>query len=112
MTSYKIKNYIKLLRIRVDHFESHIVDEVNTDCTDEVEEFVELYSGRDGLKIIIIEMGNMDMITFDDVRRIIRNAHVFDYIRSLLADGHKMLTVDDMGGLKIGSFVKYMLDPK
>lgn len=55
-------------------------------------------------------MGNMDMITFDDVRRIIRNAHVFDYIRSLLADGHKMLTVDDMGGLKIGSFVKYMLE--
>lgn len=30
MATFEIENYIKLICIRVDHFESYIVDEVNT----------------------------------------------------------------------------------
>ena len=30
MAFYEIKNYIKLLCIRIDHIESYVVDELNT----------------------------------------------------------------------------------
>ena len=67
MATYEIKNYIKLLCIRVDHFESFLVDEKNTDSIEEIEKFIEQYDNHEGLKIVIIQMGNMEMITFDDV---------------------------------------------
>ena len=37
MATYEIKNYMKLLCIRVDHFESFLVDEKNTDSIEEIE---------------------------------------------------------------------------
>ena len=40
---YKIKNYVKLLCVRIDHFESQIVDEYNTDSFEEVEQFIYKY---------------------------------------------------------------------
>ena len=59
MATYEIKNYIKLLCIRIDHFESFIVAEKNTDKIEEIEEFINRYDNRDGLKIVIIQIGNM-----------------------------------------------------
>ena len=113
MAEYTIKSYIKLISIRIDHFESHIVEEKN--CTDqlEIEKFIDKYENITGVKIIMIEITSGEMITFDDVKKIIKNAHVFDYMRFLVSNGHKLLgTSDDANKIGIGSFVKYMLDVK
>lgn len=67
---YDIKNYVKLLCIRIDHFESHIVDEQNTTDPKEVEAFIDRYQNREGLKILMIQMANMEMVTFDEVKKI------------------------------------------
>ena len=112
MATYEIKNYIKLLCIRIDHFESFIVAEKNTDQIEEIEEFINRYDNRDGLKIAIIQMGNMEMITFDDVKKIIHNAHVFDYMRHLVNDGHEMLALSDVSKTSIDWIVSHMLSNK
>lgn len=109
MATYEIKNYIKLLCIRIDHFESFLVDEKNTDSIEEVEKFIEQYDNREGLKIAMIQMSNMEMITFDDVKKIIHNAHVFDYMRHLVNDGHRMLTISDVNKTSIDWLLKHML---
>lgn len=64
---YDIKNYVKLLCIRIDHFESHIVDKQNTTDSKEIEEFIKRYQNRQGLKILIIQMNNMEIVTFDEI---------------------------------------------
>lgn len=110
MAVFEIKNYIKLLCIRLNHFESFIEDEVNTTDEKEIENFINRYKNREGLKILIFEMDSMEMITFEDVRKIIHNAHVFDYMRQLIGDGHKLLSVGDVNSASIGSFIKYMLE--
>ena len=109
MATYEIKNYIKLLCIRIDHFESSIVSEKNTNQIDEIEDFINRYDNRDGLKIVIIQMENMEMITFDDVKKIIKNAHVFDYIRHLSSEGHKMISFSDINKLDVNWLLKHML---
>lgn len=109
MATYEIKNYIKLLSIRIDHFESHIVDEKNTNSIEDIEKFIERYDNRPGLKVIIIQMNDMEIITFDDVKKIIRNAHVFDYIRHLASEGHRMLPISEIQGIDINLMIKYML---
>lgn len=65
---YDIKNYVKLLCIRIDHFESHIVDEKNTTDSKEIEEFIKRYQNRQGLKILMIQMNNMEIVTFDEIK--------------------------------------------
>lgn len=110
MAVFEIKNYIKLLCIRLNHFESFIEDEVNTTDEKEIENFINRYKNREGLKILIFEMDSMEMITFEDVKKIIHNAHVFDYMRQLIEDGHKLLSVGDVDSASIGSFIKYMLE--
>lgn len=112
MAIYEIKNYVKLLCIRLDHFESFIEDKLNTTDEKEIENFINRYKDRDGLKILIFEMDSMEMITFEDVQRIIHNVHVFDYMRQLISDGHKLLSVGDISSKSIGSFIKYMLEVK
>ena len=112
MATYEIKNYIKLLCIRVDHFESFLVDEKNTDSIEEIEKFIEQYDNHEGLKIVIIQMDNMEMITFDDVKKIIHNVHVFDYMRHLVNDGHKMLALPDVSKTSIDWLVSHMLSNK
>ena len=109
MATYEIKNYIKLLCISIDHFESFLVDEVNTSSMDDINNFINLYKDKPGLKIIMIQMNNMEIITFDDVKKIIRNAHVFDYLRHLSFEGHKMLPVSEVQGIDINLIVKYLL---
>ena len=112
MATYEIKNYMKLLCIRIDHFESFLEDEKNTDSIEEIEKFIEQYDNREGLKIVMIEMNNMEMMTFDDVKKIIRNAHIFDYMRYLVNDGHKVLTVSDVNKTSIDWLVNHMISDK
>lgn len=108
MATYEISNYIKLICVRVDHFESFIVSEVNTNSYKEIETFLERYDKREGLKVIIVKMNSMEMITFDDVKKIIKNAHIFDYIRMLNNEGHRMIGTDDTT-LGIDTLIKHML---
>ena len=109
MATYEIKNYMKLLCIRIDHFESFLVDEKNTDSIEEIEKFIEQYDNHEGLKIVIIQMDNMEMITFDDVKKIIKNAHVFDYIRHLSSEGHEMIPFTEINKLDVSWLLKHML---
>lgn len=109
MANYEIQTYLKLLCLRVDHFESYIVDEVNTRDPLEVEKFIDLYQARKGLKIIIFQMDTMEIFTFEDVTKVLHNAHVFDYMRRLTQDGHKMVSVSEIGSISISAFVKYLL---
>lgn len=109
MATYEIKNYIKLLCIRVDHFESFIVNEVNCNTLEEIQEFTDKYKGREGLKVIMIDMNAKEVITFKDVQKFIHNAHVFDYIRHLANEGHKMISADDFGKLDLNIYLQYML---
>ena len=67
---YKIKNYVKLLCVRIDHFESQIIDEKNTTDAKEIEEFIKRYRNRQGLKILMIQMNNMEIVTFDEIKKI------------------------------------------
>lgn len=71
---YKIKNYIKLLCIHIDHFESQIIDECNTDNFEEIEQFIYKYQKQKNLKIVIIQMCNMNVITINNIRRSVRYA--------------------------------------
>ena len=107
---YKIKNYVKLLCIRIDHFESQIVDEINTSDPKEIEDFINLYQGREGLKILMIQMSNMEMVTFDQIRKVIQNAHVFDYIRRLASQGHELIPIEDNEKLDMSIYLNYMLN--
>lgn len=112
MATYEIKNYIKLLAVRVDHFESILVSEKNTKDSYEIEKFIDRFSGTSGVKIIMIEMNTQEIVTFDELKKYIKNAHIFDYVRHLTSEGNKMLTAEDSGSISIGTFVKYLLDVK
>lgn len=107
---YQIKNYIKLLCLRVDHFESFVVDEINTTDSKEIKDFVNLYQGREGLKILMIQMANMEMVTFDQIKKVIQNAHVFDYIRRLASQGHELIPIEDNEKLDMSMYLNYMLN--
>ena len=105
---YQIENYIKLLCLRVDHFESFVVDEINTTNPKEIEDFVSLYQGREGLKILMIQMANMEMVTFDQIKKVIQNAHVFDYIRRLASQGHELIPIEDNEKLDMSMYLKIL----
>lgn len=106
MATYNIHNYLKLLCLRMDHFETIIEDELNTIDDYEIEGFIDKYKDKQGLNIIIIEMNTEEIITFDDVQKIIHNAHVFDYIRSLMLDNNRLITMNH----PTGQLIKYLLD--
>ena len=40
MALYKIKGYVKLLCIRIDHLESYVIDEINASDDREAEDFI------------------------------------------------------------------------
>ena len=109
---FKIKNYIKLICMRVDHYESYIEDEVNTDCISDINDFVIKHRGEEGVKLLMIEMKDMRMTTINEVRKYIQDVHVFDYIRNLLNSGHKLVTADEVKEMSIGEIVEYLLDFK
>lgn len=109
MATYEIKNYIKLLCLQVDHFQTILEDEVNTRDIDEIKKFIERYDNRKGLKIIMIEMNSEEMFTFDELKRVIHNAHVFDYIRNTVMNGNKILPVEQLQSIGINLLMKYLL---
>ena len=106
MATYNIHNYLKLLCLRMDHFETIIEDELNTIDDYEIEGFIDKYKDKQGLKIIIIEMNTEEILIFDAVQKIIHNAHVFDYIRSLMLDNNRLITMNH----RTGQLIKYLLD--
>ena len=87
MALYEIKNYIKLLCIRIDHIESYVVDELNTSDEKEINDFIKMYKHRRGLKILIFEMSDdVHVITYEQMQSFIHTLHVFDYIRKIIDD--------------------------
>jgi hypothetical protein len=85
MALYEIKNYIKLLCIRIDHIESYVVDELNTSDEKEINDFIKMYKHRRGLKILIFEMSDdVHVITYEQMQSFIHTLHVFDYIRKII----------------------------
>lgn len=112
MSTFEIKNYLKLLCIRLDHFESYVVDELNTIEHEKIEQFLNLHKNRKGVKILIFEMNSQEMITFEEIQKYIHTAHVFDYMRQLITDGHRLISVEDTNNESIGVFIKHMLESK
>lgn len=85
MALYEIKDYIKLLCIRIDHIESYVVDELNTSDEQNINEFIKMYKHRKGLKILIFEMTDeAHMLTYEQMQSFIHTLHVFDYIRQII----------------------------
>lgn len=97
MALYEIKNYIKLLCIRIDHIESYVVDELNTSDEQEINEFIKTYKHRRGLKILIFEMADeAHVITYEQMQSFIHTLHVFDYIRQVIEnESNKLVVVND-----------------
>ena len=97
MALYEIKNYIKLLCIRIDHIESYVVDELNTSDEKEINDFIKMYKHRRGLKILIFEMTDeAHMITYEQMQSFIHTLHVFDYIRQIIKnETNKLVVVND-----------------
>lgn len=97
MALYEIKNYIKLLCIRIDHIESYVVDELNTSDEQEINEFIKTYKHRRGLKILIFEMADdVHVITYEQMQSFIHTLHVFDYIRQVIEnESNKLVVVND-----------------
>ena len=97
MALYEIKNYIKLLCIRIDHIESYVVDELNTSDEQEINDFIKMYKHRKGLKILIFEMTDeAHVITYEQLQSFIHTLHVFDYIRQIIEnETNKLVVVND-----------------
>lgn len=76
--------YIKLLALDVDHMETTILMERNTNSQYDIDEFKELYGGNNGVIIFVIHMDYNDNIKFKDYKRICEHIHPFDYIRDLI----------------------------
>jgi hypothetical protein len=97
MALYEIKNYIKLLCIRIDHIESYVVDELNTSDEKEINDFIKMYKHRKGLKILIFEMADeTHVITYEQMQSFIHTLHVFDYIRQIIEnETNKLVVVND-----------------
>ena len=97
MALYEIKDYIKLLCIRIDHIESYVVDELNTSDEQKINEFIKMYKHRKGLKILIFEMTDeAHIITYEQMQSFIHTLHVFDYIRQIIEnETNKLVVVND-----------------
>lgn len=76
--------YIKLLALDVDHLETTILMERNTNYQCDIDEFKELYGGKKNVVIFIIHMNWDNNIKFTDYKRICENIHPFDYVKDLI----------------------------
>lgn len=109
---FEIKNYVKLICLRLDHYESFIEDKVNTDCISDINDFILKHKNEEGVKILIFEMKNMRMTTISQAREYIQHLHAFDYIRGLIESGHDLITSEQVDKMSIGEIITYMLDYK
>ena len=115
MALYEIKNYIKLICIRIDHIESYVVDELNTSDEKEINDFIKMYKHRRGLKILIFEMSDdVHIITYEQMQSFIHTLHVFDYIRQIIKnETNKLVVVNDSespDALQTDSYLHRLLD--
>lgn len=115
MALYEIKKYIKLPCIRIDHIESYVVDELNTSDEQKINEFINTYKHRKGLKILIFEMTDeAHMITYEQMQSFIHTLHVFDYIRQIIEnETNKLVVVNDNespDALQTDSYLHRLLD--
>ena len=76
--------YIKLLALEVDHMETTILMERNTNSQYDIDEFKELYGDNKGAVIFIIHMNYDNDIKFKDYKMICETIHPFDYVRDLI----------------------------
>ena len=116
MAFYEIKNYIKLLCIRIDHIESYVVDEINTSDEKEINDFIKTYKHRKGLKILIFEMADdVHIITYEQMQSFIHTLHVFDYIRQVIEnDINRFVAIGDndspLNVLQTDSYLNRLLE--
>lgn len=111
-SEFKIKNYIKLICLRLDHYESYIEDEVNTDNISDINDFVNKHRCDEGAKILMFEMNNMKMTSLNDARKYVRNIHAFDYIRGLIDSGHILVTADQNDQMSIDKIIDHLIEIK
>lgn len=76
--------YIKLLALDVDHLETTILMERNSNYQHDIDEFKEMYGYKKNVVIFIIHMNWDNDIKFTDYKRICENIHPFDYVRDLI----------------------------
>lgn len=85
---YVIKNYVKLLCFHVNHFQSEIVDEINTDDEIEIYNFIYKYHDKKEYKIIAILMNDMNVISLDQYKYIWKCIHPFYHIKGSVNNTH------------------------
>lgn len=110
LRTYKINDYFKLICVYIDDLESYIIDEINTNDNDAINKFIKLYRDRADVKILIIKMNTMELITFDQLKRVTHDIHMYDYLHQLVSEGNQILQLEESDKLPIGSFVKYLFE--
>lgn len=76
--------YIKLLALDIDHLETTILMEVNTNCQRDIDDFKASYANKKSIVIFIIHMNLDEDIKITDYKKICDTIHPFDYVRNLI----------------------------
>lgn len=90
--------YIKLLALSIDHLETNIIMERNTNNQHDIDSFKEKYGGIKNILIFVIHMEyDENDIMFSDYQKICENIHCYDYMRDLMTKkSGKMLERNDV----------------
>ena len=90
--------YIKLLALSIDHLETNIIMEKNTNSQEDIDSFKEKYGGIKNILIFIMHMDYEENdIMFSDYQKICENIHCYDYMRDLMTKkSGKMLERNDV----------------
>lgn len=101
----KIKNgYIKMLALYLSDWETKIIDERHTNCTDDMNIFKEKYANHDCIKVIFIYMESDCTLEISDYYKIIPDMHPGDYIRNLINFKHgQIIDESDINDIKSDS---------
>ena len=70
---------------------------LNTSDEQKINEFINTYKHRKGLKILIFEMTDeAHIITYEQMQSFIHTLHVFDYIRQIIEnESNRLVVVND-----------------
>ena len=109
---YSLFQFIPL-PIEVGEFLKRI--KLNTSDEQKINEFINTYKHRKGLKILIFEMTDeAHMITYEQMQSFIHTLHVFDYIRQIIENETNKLVVvndnDSPDALQTDSYLHRLLD--
>lgn len=90
--------YIKLIALSIDHLETNIIMERNTNNQHDIDSFKEKYGGIKNILIFIMHMEyDENDIMFSDYQKICENIHCYDYMRDLMTKkSGKMLERNDV----------------